>query len=64
MRAVYGYVVPDDVDTHFPHTCSCGLELSKEDSEFIGHGGGADWYNCPECKSSFLKIIDLGEVDE
>ena len=44
----------------FPHDCTCGVSVQFDDAIFIGTQdsyGGIDHYNCPECKTTFIKKL-------
>lgn len=42
----------------FPHKCTCGASVPFDDAILIGTQdsyGGIDHYNCPSCKTTFIK---------
>lgn len=49
---------------YFPHLCTCGKNLTKKDAKYIGESdmfGISDWFNCPNCSTTFVKFRDGGK---
>ena len=51
----------DDRYYIWPHDCTCGETIKKEDCEHIGdtdHPIKLDWYKCPheDCGTAFVKV--------
>ena len=39
------------------YACECGEEVVMDDNSCIGTTGEFDWFNCPNCKTTFVREL-------